>query len=344
LASSAFPTTLTTIGTSNIAFAFVGYYQVTAPGNYYLAQLSNTSNVYNLVTSLGATVNDPGTNNTQIVKIQWNGTDSFPFLRSANSGYQQILYNVVGLYAGSSVTSYLIKQSVVNNAPSTVYTLIDKSGNTLIGSNGSPVTVSWSGGTFPALLPAIGNSSNNYVVTGYYSVLRSTFKILALANPNGSYPLVNLNGDIVLDEGTNGTSRVDVRAPISATYPTVLLSESGYTAINYYVVGGYFLPINPSIPTGATGPSAGSSGPVSSSGATGSNTYVPYTGPTGPYTGPTTTDPPISTATAATGSTVTNNIRGTVRSIIVGGYTNNYNTYSFMSVGTSLSDYRIILR
>lgn len=66
---------------------------------------TQTPNIYTLVDINGNAVDDPGTNNTSLVSITWNGITPFPFNARSNSGYESVLYKIVGRYiSGSDIT------------------------------------------------------------------------------------------------------------------------------------------------------------------------------------------------------------------------------------------------
>lgn len=297
-------------------------YSVTAAGKYRLKQVSSTSNVYDLVDANGNTVPDPGTSNSQIVKITWNGTDSFPMRRHADSNYRVIFYNIIGLFTQTAAGEYRIQQTVINDLPSTTYKLINSS-NAEVLLNGSPILITWNGNTtFPRVFNTSSDLSTFYFVTGVYSIISGDFKILSTST-SGTYNLVTEDGVNVKDEGTNNTTDVLVNVTLPVTFPIQRLSNSGYSYIRYNITGLYEI-ADLNISTGPTGPSgSGDTGPV---GGSGNNIdslfprdpYIPSTGATGPYTGPIDASGSTGPISGASGPDVTNTI-GTAPKVIAGG-------------------------
>jgi hypothetical protein len=228
-----FPAVSTT--NNGIRYTITGFYQYYATGIYYIKQTSSTSDIYNLVTSNGTTVNDPGTNNTSIVTIQWNGTGEFNLSKYSYSGYKQILYLIVGVYAESASGTYTIKQTIVDNAPSNIYNLIDSGGNIVLDGSSNPILISWTGASLPRALTSTTVSSIRYLVTDIFSIVKSTYQIQLVTG--GIYNLVTLDGDTVLDPGTNNTSIVTINWNGTDEFPLTSISASGYTYIKYYIKG-----------------------------------------------------------------------------------------------------------
>ena len=318
-------TVFTTQSTSNngIVYKIAGIYSETAAGTYKIKQVSATSSEYNLVTDNGNTVLDPGTNNTQIVKIDWNGTDAFPLRRNANSNYRVIFYRITGLYTQTAAGEYRIKQTVVNNLPSTTYRIINSSDQEVSVDN-TPVTITWDGtGTFPKVFNSAIDVSTYYFVSGIYTIIQGDYTIRATTT-SGTYDLINADDTLVDDEGTGNTTKVQINATAPITFPIQRFSNSGYNHIRYNITGFYQTTII-DFPTGPTGPSqGGDTGPINTdgnniddlfnqSGATG-----PYTGPTGPYTGPTDVSGATGPSTEPTGPDVTNTL-GPKATVVVGG-------------------------
>ena len=333
-------TSFPAISTTNngIRYTITGFYQYYATGTYYIQQVSNTSIIYNLVTSDGTTVNDPGTNNTSIVTIEWDGTGDFNLSRYAYSGYKQILYLIVGVYSVSAYGLYTVKQTIVNNAPSTIHNLIDVNGDIVLDGSSNPVLINWTGGVVPRSVNSTTNTTIKYVVTGIFSIVQSTYKIQLVTG--GIYNLVTLNGDTVLDPGTNSTSIVTIGWNGTDPFPLITIASSSYSYIKYYISGLYTV-VSPIIPTGPTGPTAGSTGPLITDGFDfGSmyttETYVPYTGPTGPYTGPTTIGPPGASGPDAASPAITNTVGGSVTTLIGG--------QQMLAASTSVNGYTILFQ
>ena len=252
-------------------YTVTGFYQRYAQGTFFI-KVTSTSGVYDLVTTTGTTFNDPGTNNTTLVKISWNGVEPFPIIRYSTSGYKELLYNVTGFYITNVNGLYKIKQAVINNAPSsTTYNLVNSSGNTVLDEIGLPILIVWNGGNFPAHLAPTIDEFTRYQITGIFSIVQSTFRITL---KNGVYTLITFDGDTVPDPGTNGTTNVTINWNGTDAFPLTRISASGYSYIKYYI-SDLYNPNIPSVSTGATGPSTGSDdNPVLSAGVGVTNVYV----------------------------------------------------------------------
>ena len=147
------------------------------------------------------------------------------------------MYNIVGLYISSLDTTYKLKQTVVNNAPSTLHNLIDSSGNVVLDDTETPLLVEWTGGAFPTAKPATILPNTRYLITGIFSIVQSTFRIYTLMD--GVYRLMTLDYKAVPDPGTNETSNVTINWNGTDAFPLTRPSASGYSYIRYYITDFY---------------------------------------------------------------------------------------------------------
>lgn len=305
---------------NGILYNIIANYTVLLSNSYKLKQESVNSDIYTLVTTSGNTVNDPGTNNQTIVKIQWDGIVGFPFIATSNSGYRVILYSITGLYDATDAGSYLLKQAVVNNAPSTMHKVVDTDGNEIKHEN-ADVLIDYNNESFPTFLSPTYSASSKYRVTGIYTVVQGNYRIQTTGTLN-TYTLVRTDGSAVLDEGTGNTTSVIITWNGVQSFPFEKFSNSGYTYIKYKIIGTYEIS-SVTTSTGPTGPSSGGdTGPITTSGFDLGDDfptvpYTPSTGPTGPYTGPESVTPP-SGPVDASGPSITNTI-GSPITMIVGG-------------------------
>ena len=319
------------------AYTIAGYYTTDDTGNYKLKPTPG-SGTYEIVDLEGNTVDDPGTGNTSTVKVTWNGTTAFPFKR-ASTVYRVVLYNIVGLVTTTLSGNYFYKQKVVNDLPSeTSYKVVDTDGNDVLVSS-LPLNITLTGTErFPLTKAAnSANPFNLYTILGKYTITKGNYKIKA-TETSGLYNLVDLNGLVIVDEGTDDTENVFIQKSGTITYPFNSRSTTNYLPYLYTIIGEYKV-INPYEATGPTGPNqGGDTSQITSAGYDfgslfSTNTYVQSNVATGPYSGTPTLITP-SGPTAASGPSITNSLSGDVISIFAG-----VNT---MGVQTTTNDWTIL--
>ncbi len=309
-------------GYLNVGYTIIGFYTYEATGNYTLGTLVS-SGVYELFDSNGDTVDDPGTGDTEIVKVEWNGTTPFPIKRFANSGYNVIIYNITGTYKDIVPGNYYYKQKVVNRTPSaTDYIIVDSNGDAVL-NNSNPITKVLTGSEiYPYVVDGGYDAFSAYNILGKFTTIKTPYKIKSTAT-TGEYILVNFDGVEIDDEGQDNEDKVYIEVTGTPTYPFTSIAMSGYLPFRYNIIGLYSPPVDITLETGPTGPTGPTAtGPIESSGVNfgdlfPTTEYTRPSGPTGPYTGPTVVEIP-NYVSGASGPDITNNIGGNTLTILGG--------------------------
>jgi hypothetical protein len=332
-----FPTTKYSVNESyGPGYVVSAYFETNNEGNFRLSPLPGNG-LYNLIDLEGNPVPNPGDNNESNVQIAWDKTGTFPFKKRA-SNYSVVLYNIVGIVTSVAATDYYAIQRVENNLPVTnSYTIVDYD-ETPLEFNSTPVTTT----ILPTKVFPYTQAFNTddpftlYKVLSKYIIVKSPYKIKDTTT-DGVYKLVDLEGTVIKDPGTNETTDITVSWDGVKPFPFNTLSDSNYEAFIYRVIGRY---------VGQEDVTASATGPITTSNDTeyipstsynlasvsSQTTFIGVTGPTGSYTGPTYIE--VTAPTGASGPAITNNINGKVTSIFGG--------INKIGVETTMNDWTIL--
>lgn len=316
-------------------YTITTYYVTDDTGNYNLTSAPGNG-IYTIADLDGNVILNPGTNNTTIVQVSWDGTGTFPFKLAANN-YSVILYNIVGIQYKTNPTDYYAIQRVEDDLPVVgSYRIVDYDENPLE-FDSTPVDITISS---TQIFPYIRTLNSDdpftvYRIVSKYIITKTPYRIKE-TNTTNVYTLVDLNGNHITDPGTNDTTDVLITWNGVKPFPFNSRSNSGYEAFIYTIIGRYY--VNQDVTT-STGPITTSNDEVYTpsttydlAGVTNLSNFVPATGPTGPYSGPELIS--VTGPTGASGPTITNDINGKVTAIFVG--TNK------IGVETTLNDWTIL--
>lgn len=302
-------------------YKIIGLYSTIIP-NLFLDLPAVSTNTYKVLDSNGDPVIDVSTN--QDALVTWNGTDAFPFTVYSTTGYTAVKYTVVGIYDQPVPGNFRLKQTIVNDAPSNTYLIVDSSGTPQLDSAGDDFNVTFTSTTFPATVSPIGYSRIEYNVIGFYTQTIGNYKIAPVTG--NVYQLYDANNQLVNDPGTNNTSVVTISWDGTGTFPIVRPSLSGYKTI-LYTITELLSVAQVTTSSGATGPVDGapdeqvifdtsfSFGSLFTPELDGYDLFPDLTGATGPII----IDPGIVEPSGATGPQITNTLEGDVQAV-VGGY------------------------
>jgi hypothetical protein len=299
---------------STAKYSITAYYTFMDPVKYSAKQGKlneyETSTIYTLVDSFGNPKYDPGTNNTTLVKVTLPDDQAFPVIKFPSSPYNVIQYQIQTRTIEFQPGEYMIQQQVTNDAPELLlYSLVDLSGNKVDDpgtNNTTKVIVSRRPNRgFPEFYRSVNWFVNAYKVIGVYSQTAGDYT-MRYTGSGTLYSLLNGDGNVVPDVGTNSTTNVSIDYTGSVTnLPQFVFSDSGYTGIRYRVTKIEIpRPITLDV-SGPTGPSQGSStGPAVTNiqyyfGSI-FESFPDFQSATGPYTGPL-TESITETSTGASG-------------------------------------------